>query len=187
MNPGQRPPVDPERWLQDHGDSLFRYAFSRVHRRDVAEDLVQETLIAALRNHRGFSGGSSEKTWLFGIMKHKIVDHFRSYSREVLTDQPDTADQNFDSRGVWTTAPQEWTKGPDSSYNQREFWMIFTRCLATLSAGQQSVFVLRELEGLSTEEICKVLQISSTNLWVRLHRARLQLRRCLEEHWFSKK
>ena len=182
----------PSEWVDRYGDYLFRYAMLRVRDRAAAEDLVQETFLAALKGRASFSGGSSEATWLVGILKHKIADHFRLHAREVTPpdgNAPDAPDDDpFNAAGHWTAAagPVEWKGNPAELYRQAEFLDQFRKCLSGLSRNQANAFTLREVEGADTGEICKVLNITETNLWVILHRARMLLRSCLETHWFAR-
>jgi RNA polymerase sigma-70 factor (ECF subfamily) len=186
---------DPERWVDQHGDCLYSYALRRLRDRGVAEDLVQETFLAALQAREKFAGHSSERTWLIGILKHKIVDHFRRTSRESPLDDPESLayerEDAFNSAGEWVDhwkegqGPTEWGTDPGTVLEQKEFWEILDRGLSTLPARLAQVFMLREMEGLSTEEICKTLNISTSNLWVMLHRARMHLRRYLEINYFG--
>lgn len=181
--------TDPGGWVDRYGDYLFRYAMLRVRSRATAEDLVQETFLAALAHREAFSGDSSEATWLIGILKHKILDLFRQRSREApgeegdLRDSPDVG--AFDGTGHWISGPAEWGGNPATLYRQKDFLDQFSICLSELSRNHADAFTLREIEGLGTEEICKVLGVSETNLWVILHRARMQLRKCLEARWFG--
>lgn len=182
--------VDPSDWVDRYGDYLFRYAMLRLRDRSAAEDLVQETFLAALKARHSFSGDSSEGTWLVGILKHKIADHFRRRSREVplpggdLPDPP--GDDPFDAGGRWATGPAEWGGNPADLVRQKAFVDQLKKCLSGLPPNHANAFTLREIEGADTEEICKVLNVTATNLWVILHRARMQLRRCLETHWFER-
>lgn len=181
--------VDPSEWVDRYGDYLFRYAMLRLRNRSVAEDLVQETFLAALQHRASFSGESSEATWLVGILKHKIADHFRKHAREAppregdLREQPDPSP--FDESGRWASGPTAWGGNPADLYRQKKFVDQLTKCLSGLSPNHANAFTLREIEGAETGEICKVLNVTETNLWVILHRARMQLRRCLETHWFG--
>jgi len=185
--------TSPERWLDDHGDALLGYACARVRDRDAAEDLVQETLLAAWRARASFAGKSSERTWLIGILKHKLADHWRRLAREprgaaaLETDAADGAliDALFDDarRGHWRVPPSSWSD-PDAALEQRDFWRVFDECVAALPDAQARAFGLCELDGLKGEEACKVLGVTTTNFWVLLHRARLRLRACLEQKWF---
>ena len=130
--------LNSDAWVDQYGDALFHFALARVNRRDIAEELVQETFLAAVQSQKRFKGQSSEKTWLFGILKHKVIDHFY-------------------------------------------------QCLSGLPQRTADVFVYREIDGLSTDEICKLLGITSANCWVILYRARMLLRKCLELVGFGQK
>lgn len=180
---------DAHTWLEEHGDALYRYALVRVRNAAAAEDLVQETLLAALTARERFAGESSLRTWLIAILRNKLADHFRRLAREApLADDPDddaveamfddTADQH------WRSPPGIWAN-PAGALEQRQFWQAFTDCLKQLPPRQAQVFGLCELDGLGGEEACKVLGLSPSNLWVLMHRARLRLRQCLETRWFS--
>ncbi len=181
----------PEQWIEQHGDALFRFAYLRLRDRDAAEDLVQETLLAALRAK--FSGQSSERTWLIGILKHKLSDHWRRVQRVMpvgtpsVDDDPDALlEKMFDASATdhWRNAPSVW-RDPDAALEQQEFWQALTKCLAALPPAQAQAFGLCEVDGVAGDEACKVLDIAPTNLWVMLHRARLRLRQCMENHWFG--
>jgi len=188
-------PCDPERWVDQHGDCLYRYALLRLRDRGLAEDIVQETFLAALQARDKFAGHSSERTWLVGILKHKIIDHFRRTNRETPLDHPELLacgqEEPFDVTGEWIghwkeeRGPIEWAADPGTVFERKEFWEIFNRCLSALPGRLAQVFTLRELDGLSTDDICQTMNISATNLWVMLHRARMQLRRSLEVHYFG--
>jgi RNA polymerase sigma-70 factor (ECF subfamily) len=186
----------PERWLEEHGDALFRYAYLRLRDDHAAEDLVQETLLAAWRTRHQFAGNSSERTWLVGILKHKLADHWRRRARESKAfEPPDGGDAEQDdlltrlfdaaANDHWRNAPSAW-RDPDAALEQQQFWRVFADCLAALPPAQAQAFSLWEIDGVTGEEACKVLEVAPTNLWVILHRARLRLRQCLENHWFGR-
>lgn len=180
---------DPSQWVDRHGDYLFRYALLRLRNRELAEEMVQETFLAALTARENFAGRSAERSWLVGILKHKIVDHFRRQQRErpasEIDNSPEWLDSLFDAKGWWREGPREWSAEPSKTLEQKEFWEVFFRCLSGLPTRQADAFSLRELEHLETDQICKVLQVSATNLWVVLHRARMRLWRCLDSNWFA--
>ncbi|MEN8261018.1 MAG: sigma-70 family RNA polymerase sigma factor [Pseudomonadota bacterium] len=170
--------------------ALYRYARLRVHEDHLAEDLVQETLLAAYKSRDRFAGNASEKTWLIGILKHKIVDYFRRASRETGQEFNDAfyspMDACFDEQGHWQFDIADWSR-PDTALEQAQFWQILSDCVERLPPRLARLFVLRELDGLPSEEICQVLDISTTNnLWVMLSRMRMQLRNCLDMNWFNK-
>lgn len=185
---------NPETWLSLHGDYLFRFAMVKLRDEHLAEDAVQETLLAALQGHQNFSGNSALRTWLVGILKHKIVDIIRKKVREptlVNVDEPlDWADDvvtdaMFDNTGHWVTPCQDWGD-PDKVLEQKRFWQILTECLKRLPPQLALLYSLREISGMETDDICKDLNISSTNSWVMLHRARMGLKQCFELHWLDK-
>ena len=176
-------------WVDQYGDSLFRYALSRLRNREIAEDLVQETFLAALQSYERFQGQSSVLTWLTGILRHKVVDHQRRSLREqemsdIVSDE-DFDRLFFDARGHWKRRLGRWPDIGPEELEREEFWQVFRECLAGLTPGIGDAFRLREVESQSTTDICGALQISPSNLSVRLHRARTFLRRCLELHWFQ--
>ncbi len=182
---------DPETWLDQHGEYLFRSAMIRVQDRHLAEDLVQETFMAALQSCGAFCGKSSEKTWLVGILKHMIADHFRRNARELSSGESEHSLENVDdfftNEGRWADGPIEWNSDPALLYRQKVFIAVFEGCVSGLSARLAGAYILREVEEMCPKDICTVLNISETNLSVTLHRARMQLRRCLEARWFGKK
>lgn len=184
------PDENPEKWVDLYGDYLFRYAFFRVYETAVAEDLVQETFLAALQSFKNFQHRSSIKTWLTGILKHKIIDHFRKKAKEQQIDDVEPhmnkLEDFFDQNGHWKIKPAKWNADPQKLFDQKEFIKVLHKCLSELPDRQAGAFILREIVGESTKEICKILNISTTNSWVLLHRARMYLRRCLEISWFTK-
>ena len=186
---------DPETWVDAHGNYLFRYAMMRLRNKDLAENMVQETFLAALKGKKSFSGRSSERTWMVGILKHKIIDHYRKDFREKpVTDlqtlqfeEEQTVDQFYDAMENPRKYPKDWMPDQQAALNSKEFWSVLHGCMEKLPKTTSAAFAMRELDDMDTPEICKELGISSTNLWVMLHRARLQLRECLERNWFEKK
>jgi RNA polymerase sigma-70 factor (TIGR02943 family) len=183
--------ANPDRWVDEHGDCLYRYALLRVRRPEVAEDLVQETLLAAVRTVADFAGRASERSWLVGILKNKVCDHFRKLGRETtFTDmeffQGEHAEK-FNEEGYWIheNGPVEWKPEGVEAMNRAEFWAALRACLGKLPERVAEVFALREIDDLPSREVCAVLKISDANLWVMLHRARMALRQCLEINYFS--
>jgi RNA polymerase sigma-70 factor (ECF subfamily) len=169
---------------------LLRYATLQLRNAEAAEDAVQETLLAALAGEAGFSGRSSLRTWLTGILKHKIVDAIRRTSREQPLGAEDAEtglaglDALFVEDGHWRDPPATWDD-PDRALEQKQFFAALEMCLERLPARTARAFLMREHLGLETEEICKELAITSTNCWVMLYRARMTLRQCLEVTWFG--
>jgi RNA polymerase sigma-70 factor (ECF subfamily) len=181
--------TDVTHWVERFGDYLYRYALSRIHDPLKAEDLVQETFLAALKAHHKFEGRASRQAWLMGILKHKIVDQIRKEIREHPSGDieylADTIDHQFNGKGHWKVKPNRWITDPRDAYEQKEFMGVFYACLANLPPRLAHVFTLREIEGNSTREICKLLNITATNTWVMLYRARMALRGCIESDWIA--
>jgi RNA polymerase sigma-70 factor (ECF subfamily) len=172
--------------INRHAEALYFYALMRVQEQDLAEDMVQETLLAALQSWENFAGDSSERTWLIGILRHKILDFFRQHHSDHKQVPDDAWRKDFFCEKLhWKDQMVDWKANPEVLAQNEEFWKILRDCLKELSQVMAKAFVMRELECMSSEEVCKHLEISETNLWVRLHRARLQLRRCLEINWFA--
>lgn len=183
--------LDPQSWLQRHGDVLFRFALARVNDRQIAEDLVQETFLAAWRSRESFAGRSAEQTWLVGILRHKIIDHLRRRREATLPEagedeaQHDLIDRLFDWSGHWKVGPKPW-KDPRQSLEQAEFYEVLHRCLGGLPARHAEVYVLYQLEQQSSERVCEALGITPPNFGVIMYRIRIRLRQCLEVNWFAK-
>lgn len=188
--------VNPERWVKDYGGELFGFAVLRVRDRSTAQDLVQETFLAGIKAKESFAARSNERAWLFGILRHKLVDFYRLKGRELPLanlETPLPEEQNaFGSAGVgkdgWLKglAPKAW-ETPEGILVTKEFQEVLRSCLSRLPLKVAQAFVMREIDGVSCEEICKDLGESQNNVWVMLHRARMALRRCLEVRWFGNK
>ncbi len=184
--------IDPGKWLDCHGDYLYRYALVRVRDAGVAEDLLQETLLAAVGSYHVHEGRSSERTWLVGIMKHKVIDYFRHVTRnaqfQLIPDADEDETEWFEKSGPWRghwredRAPTSW---PVHALESREFWETFESCLSQLPQQMSIAFTLREIDGLTSTEICEILNVTPNNLWVLLHRSRAKLRQLLEVEWFQ--
>lgn len=178
---------DPNTWVEEHGDYLFRYAVSRLRDADSAEEVVQETFVAGLRHAQQFAGKGTHRAWLLGILKRKIVDYVRQRSRasnlSATDDGDDPCDLLFDQTGSWRAEFRRSGGRSLDSLERQEFWEVLRKCLDGLSSRQADVFTLREMEQLTTEQICKELDISASNLWVLLHRARTHLSICMNSRW----
>ena len=176
--------------LQQHRGYLIRYAILQLRDPHLAEDVVQETLVSAIESFDKFSAQSSLRTWLVGILKHKIMDVLRKRAREPQLDIAEGEDENelidalFNEHGRWASPPQTWTN-PEQSMENAHFWKVFEQCNQRMPLNTARAFMMREFMEMSTEEICQELAISTTNCWVLLHRARLALRECLDLNWFG--
>jgi RNA polymerase sigma-70 factor, ECF subfamily len=188
--------VDASAWVDEHGDYLFRYAVVRLRDDSLAEDMVQETLLSAIKSISSYEGKSSERTWLTGILKHKIYDHFRRANREVPIQPSDTDLSEFDPlferpdefKDHWhdTLSPRNWNRPPDQALQEAEFFRVLQSCMGKLPEKVANVFSLREMDGLDSADICEIMALSPNNFWVMMHRARMALRRCIEINWFIK-
>ena len=175
--------------LERHRPYLLRFALLQLRDRGAAEDAVQETLLAAIQGAERFAGQSSVRTWLVGILKHKVIDSIRKTARErplesrSESETVEDIDAFFAEDGHFAEPPEEWVN-PERSLEERRFFDALERCLQSLPKNTARAFTLREVMGLDTEDICKELGISTSNCWVMLHRARVSLRACLERTWF---
>ncbi|OGX87933.1 hypothetical protein BEN47_10280 [Hymenobacter lapidarius] len=193
------PAPEPRQWVYCFGDELYRFALSRVPNAGTAEELVQETFVSALGALHSFRGQASERTWLFTILKRKIIDHYRRQARSPFVSLAPIADQEVPEArffhahdGHWREEqyPTAWEMGGDEGrgdvlLEQQELHAILRSCQQRLPPQQLAVFVLRFVEELPAEDICQELRITASNYWVIVHRAKLQLRRCLEKNWFQ--
>src|SRR5882757_8435817 len=154
------PQADPNRWVDDHGDCLFRYALVRVRIREIAEDLVQESLLAAMRQIDKFRGRSSERSWLCGILKNKVCDYFRKLGRETnFTDLEFFSDEHsdrFDAGNYWIheRGPSDWKPEGEEAMKRAEFWQALQGCLAKMPERVAAVFTMREMDDVPSKEIC---------------------------------
>ena len=178
---------DSAAWLERHGDALWRYALGRLRNPDLAEELIQETLVAAWRGRDGFRGESSERTWLLSILRRKMSDHHRRGARDRRASSTEREPVGgalgamFGEDGRWKMDPG---RPPGAGVLESpEFMADFERCLAKMPAGLAEAFLMREARGAASEAVCAAMQISLDNLWVRLHRARVLLRKCLSLRW----
>lgn len=182
--------LNPEEWVDKYGDYLFNLALTQLRNHVEAENVVQETFLAALKSKSKFSGKSHEKTWLTGILKHKIIDYIRNtYNQvpmtDVLEDSEKDIDRFFDNDNHHVKQPSKWAAQPHEIIENKEFLGVLRDCMGNLPKSAYDAFNLREIKNLKSKEICEILNITKTNFWVLLHRARLRLRKCLEINWFD--
>jgi RNA polymerase sigma-70 factor (ECF subfamily) len=183
--------AEAERWLSEHGNALYAFALLHLRNPHLAEDAVQETLLAALQAQARYTGSASVRTWLTGILKHKIIDEFRRAARETAnTDsaevnwehaEAERVEQEFEADGHWNHALSDWGNPEKQAYSE-QLWSLIERCLNTLSPRAARLFVLRDLWEMEAERVCQELAITPNNLWTGLHRARLGMRQCLEKN-----
>ena len=192
--------LEPEHWTERYADYLYSYAYSRVSKQEVAEDLVQDTFFSALKAKESFQHTASEKTWLVSILKHKIIDYYRKKSTQNelnIFDKPVEGKDGFNEHyfedttssnpGHWTEAgaPLPWKKDFETSVDSNEFYSILKRCIEKLPGKWAAAFTMKNMDDMDTEEICKALGITPSNYWVIMHRAKVQLRDCMGENWFN--
>lgn len=179
------PRIDASSWVERHGDTLYGYALAKLREPQAAEEAVQETFLAALKHRDHFSGRGSEGAWLMGILKRKVIDHFRRSARGAVNVDSDDNPlaELFDEDGNWAASMHRLTQRRLDSLEAAEFREIFEKCLQHLSPKQASAFLLKEVEESTSREICKLLGITTSNLWVLMHRARLRLAECIRTHW----
>jgi RNA polymerase sigma-70 factor (ECF subfamily) len=178
---------DPANWVDRYGDGLLRFALNRVGSRDTAEDLVQEAFLAAWQSRKSFDGRAALGTWLCGILRRKIADHYRVAGRKQRFAEQAAAAENkplFDKHGKWRESIAHWKESPEHLSQSSEFWEVMANCLANLPNHLADAFRLREIHLMSIEDTCLSTGITPQNLSVRLHRARLLLRTCLDQKWF---
>lgn len=175
-------------WLNEHGDYLYRFALARLRDPHQAEDAVQETFLAAIKSN-SFAEQSSARTWLTGILKHKIIDLMRKSTREtvasdLMPEQDANMDEFFNDKGHWANKPQVWDI-PENALEQKQFLAVLQLCLDKIPNKLATLFLMRDVHETSNEEICKELNITTTNAWVMLYRARMGIRKCLEINWIG--
>jgi RNA polymerase sigma-70 factor (TIGR02943 family) len=176
----------PMRWLELHGDTLYTYALRRVRRPEVAEDLVQETLLAGMQALAGFSHRSNARTWLVGILRNKIADHLRArYRNDKIESSALDDDAMFDRHGKWKLAVPRWKGDPQHLAELGELRATLSGCLSKLPVRMSHLFLSRVSDEISTSELCQQLEITSENAWMLMHRAKSRLRQCMTTHWFS--
>jgi RNA polymerase sigma-70 factor (ECF subfamily) len=167
---------------------MYQFAYSRIRDHEMAKDMVQETFLAALKAMSNFQGKSNERTWLTAILKRKVIDYYRKInSVKGKAEISMSFYQDGEKKGEWLEekVPQSWKNDAESTMESDELRQAIELCIDYLPEKYAMVFTMRTLQQMETEEICKELGITSSNLWVMIHRARTQLRRCLEDNWFN--
>lgn len=187
--------LNPLNWISTYSDELYGYAMNKTSAPEIAEDLVQETFLAGLKSKENFKGLSSERTWLFTILKFKIADHYRKASTKF--EIPNSkfghegsdsyTDSYFDDEGNWKdrSGPKDWFLDHSKTIENKELGLALNHCIDKLPDNQKQLILLKLVEEEETEKVCKDLNITATNYWVIIHRAKLQLRSCLEKNWFK--
>lgn len=186
--------LNPHNWMKTYADELYGYAMGKTSNSELAEDLVQESFLAGLKSLEKFKGLSSERTWLFAILKNKIADHYRkSSTKNEITNSKlgnnggSFFDNYFTKNGDWkeSAEPKVWGIDFSKTIENKELGVALNKCIEKLAENQKLLIQLKLVEEENTEKICKELNITTTNYWVIIHRAKLQLRACLEKNWFE--
>jgi RNA polymerase sigma-70 factor (ECF subfamily) len=181
--------LNPEKWSNLYADYLFQYTNSRIGDYETAKDLVQETFLSALKAMANFRGDANERTWLTSILKRKIIDHYRKRnSNKGKAEVHMSFYDDGNNKGSWIEerVPQEWGNEAEKSIENEELKSVINLCIDFLPEKYAMIFRMRTIHNIETDEVCKELDITSSNLWVMIHRARTQLRKCLEDNWFNK-
>ena len=185
---GNPPKLHPEGWVDRYADYLYNYALSRVGSEEIAKDLLQDTFVSALQASERYEGNAAERTWLVAILKHKIIDHYRRANTRLEKGRL-SLNREFDRDGDGDWAPRQ-ISDPDSTrendpIENAELGLAIQECLSGLPGNHARAFSLKTIEKWSTEDICKEMNITPSNLWVMVHRARTGLMNCLNNRWFN--
>lgn len=178
--------IDPNKWIDLYSDYLFNYTISRVNDREKAQDLVQDTFLAGLKSMKNFKGEASERTWLISILKRKIIDHYRKINSNKGKAEVRINYKDSESEGDWLEerVADSFDKTAEDTLQNNELGEAIHNCLGKLPKKQADVFKMKTILGYETEVICNELNITASNLWVIIHRARTAMADCLKENWF---
>ena len=176
----------PETWIDRYSDYLYNFAIVRVNNHEVAQDLISETFLAGLKSKANFKGEASERTWLIAILKRKIIDHYRKTNSRKGKAEVRMSYSNQDSEGDWLEEQvrDPFDKTAEDVMENEELGMVILNCLEKLNDKQAMIFKMKTIDGFDTEAICNEYNITPSNLWVILHRARKSMADCLENNWF---
>lgn len=181
--------LNPENWVKEYGDYLYGYAYSRMRDANAAEEVLQEALLAGVKYSGQYAGKGSVRGWLIAILKRKIIDYFRARKKHAgasLSDDDDAFDPStvlFDQQGNWKPGTFKWAQRPEKNLEMSELSEVVQECLKDIPKGQADVFVLSVMEEMDSDSICEQLSITPSNMWVRMHRARLGLAKCVSAKW----
>lgn len=173
-------------WVKKYTSELLNWAYHKTSSMEIAEDLVQETFLAAAEKFQTFKHDSSPKTWLFSILNHKIIDYYRKKVKQPIGFDENKQSGFFDSEGSWKPEkqPKSWSEAESHLLDEEGFQKVLKKCLDALPDKWRAGVQMKYLTEKSSKEICQDLEITSSNYWQMLHRAKLQLRDCIEKNWF---
>ncbi len=179
--------LEPLKWVQNYADSLYQYVIVRINDAALAEDIVQETFLSAWKARGSYRGQASEKNWLYAICKNKIIDHYRTHASGKQHAALKEENAYFDVEDHWSeaTAPTDWHIESRLPVETKEFYAVLEACKQKLKSIQQTVFVMKYMEDIQSDDICKALDLTPAYYWVLIHRAKLHLRACLEKNWIN--
>ena len=187
--------LDPKKWVENYADYLYNYAYYRVNNPALAEDLVQDTFLAGINARETYKALASEKTWLASILKNKIIDHYKKASTknesplQISAQEAPAYDYFFDKQkmGHWQkdTLPKDWGNDAEAQIETKEFYGVLEKCMSGIPAKWQGIFKMSLMEEKDSVLVCKEFNLSSSNFWVIIHRAKLQIRECLEKNWLK--
>lgn len=180
------PVLHPEKWVDRYADYLYNYTIVRVNDHEIAQDIISETFLAALKSKDNFKGEATERTWLISILKRKIIDYYRKINSNKGKAEVRIAYRDEDAEGDWL---EEKIKDPfdrtaEDDFENEELGLAILKCLETLDERQARIFKMKTIDNFDTEAICNEFDITPSNLWVIIHRARRAMADCLEKHWF---
>ncbi len=175
----------PETWVDKYSDYLFNFTISRVNNGEIAKDLISETFLAGLKSKDNFKGEASERTWLISILKRKIIDHYRKINSNKGKAEVRITYNDEESEGDWLEerVSDPFGKTAEDVMENEELGLAIYGCLSTLNEKQATIFKMKTIDGFDTEAICNEFNITASNLWVIIHRARKSMAECLEKNW----
>ncbi|WGK63582.1 sigma-70 family RNA polymerase sigma factor [Croceiramulus getboli] len=179
--------LDPTQWVQKYSDYLFNYTITRVNDRELANDLIAETFLAGLKSMKNFKGEAAERTWLIAILKRKIIDHYRKSNSKKGQAEVRMGYTHDESEGDWLEerVADPYDRNAEDKMENEELGGAILTCLSKLPERQSVIFKMKTMDGMDTETICNEFNITSSNLWVIIHRARTAMASCLEDNWLS--
>ncbi|QED38834.1 sigma-70 family RNA polymerase sigma factor [Antarcticibacterium arcticum] len=178
--------IDPTKWVDKYSDYLFNYTIVRVNDRDLANDIISETFLAGLKSMKNFKGEATERTWLISILKRKIIDYYRKINSNKGKAEVRLNYNDVDNEGDWLEeqAPDRFELNAEDQMENEELGLAILECMDNLTEKQARIFKMKTIDGMDTETICNEFNITPSNLWVIIHRARVTLAECLEKNWF---
>ncbi|TYA69827.1 sigma-70 family RNA polymerase sigma factor [Seonamhaeicola marinus] len=178
--------INPNNWIDLYSDYLYNYTITRISDKEIAQDLVQDTFLAGLKSMKNFKGEASERTWLISILKRKIIDHYRKINSNKGKAEVRINYKDDETEGDWLEerVADPFDKTAEDTMQNSELGEAIHNCLGKLPTKQADVFKMKTILGYETEAICNELNITASNLWVIIHRARTAMADCLEKNWF---